>query len=52
MTIKELQHVLALSPDDLEFDHDRVIPEGTVISVCGGLVTTEAKSQIVRLVRE
>jgi ankyrin repeat domain-containing protein 50 len=52
MTIEELRHALATSPDTHVFEHARLVPEAMLIGVCRGLVTVEEESKRVRLVRE
>ncbi|KAH6889054.1 ankyrin repeat domain-containing protein 50 [Coprinopsis sp. MPI-PUGE-AT-0042] len=50
MTIEELERVVAFSPDTHKFEPDRLVPETTLISLCGGLIVVEEESRLVRLV--
>ncbi|KAH6902508.1 ankyrin repeat-containing domain protein [Coprinopsis sp. MPI-PUGE-AT-0042] len=50
MTIEELQHAVATSPDDHTFKSTRLVPENTLIGLCRGLVTMDEESRLVRLV--
>ena len=50
MTVEELQHALAIEPDTESFDFDMIIDESLLVSVCGGLVTIELESRVIRLV--
>lgn len=50
MTVEELQHALAIEPDTESFDFDMIIDENLLLSVCGGLVTIELGSRVIRLV--
>ncbi|KAH6889045.1 ankyrin repeat-containing domain protein [Coprinopsis sp. MPI-PUGE-AT-0042] len=50
MTIRELERVVATSPDTHKFEPDRLVPETTLISLCGGLIVVEEESRLVRLV--
>ncbi|KAH6916284.1 hypothetical protein BKA70DRAFT_1179752, partial [Coprinopsis sp. MPI-PUGE-AT-0042] len=50
MTISELERAVATSPDAHKFEASRVVPGSTLISLCGGLVTVEEESKLVRLV--
>ncbi|KAH6916230.1 hypothetical protein BKA70DRAFT_1395850 [Coprinopsis sp. MPI-PUGE-AT-0042] len=50
MTIDELERAVATSPDTYKFEIDRLVPGATLISLCGGLVTVEEESRLVRLV--
>ena len=52
MTLQELERAVATSPDTFKFQPHRVVPGGTLIAVCRGLLVLEEESQIVRLVRE
>ena len=50
LTTEELQCALAVSPGLTAFDKDAVTPRDTLVSVCGGLVTYDPQSRIIRLV--
>lgn len=50
MIVEELQHALAVEPDTKELDWDNIIEDSVLISVCGGLVTIEDESRVIRLV--
>ena len=50
LTIRELQHVLSLDLDNLDFDPQSVTEQDVLLSVCAGLVTVDADSGIVRMV--
>ncbi|KAH6916361.1 ankyrin repeat-containing domain protein [Coprinopsis sp. MPI-PUGE-AT-0042] len=50
MTIEELQRAVATSPDNHKFEAGRLVPETTLLSLCGGLITVEEESRLVRLV--
>jgi hypothetical protein len=52
LTIEELQHALAVSDDLERFDEDDIAMEELIVSVCCGLVVVDARSRIIRLVRE
>jgi ankyrin repeat protein len=50
ITLKELQHALAVEPNESELDQDNVPDEELLASVCAGLVTIDYESNIIRLV--
>ncbi|KAH6914320.1 ankyrin repeat-containing domain protein [Coprinopsis sp. MPI-PUGE-AT-0042] len=50
MTIDELERAVATSPDTHKFEPRRLVPETTLVSLCGGLITVEEESRVVRLV--
>ena len=50
LTIEELQCALAASPGLTAFDDDAMTPLNTLVFVCGGLVTFDPQSRIIRLV--
>ncbi|KAI1273835.1 ankyrin repeat protein [Xylaria sp. FL0933] len=50
LTIIELQHALAIQPNDRELNKDRVPELDTILSVCCGLVAVDEESNIIRLV--
>jgi ankyrin repeat domain-containing protein 50 len=51
MTIDELRHALATSPDTCEFELARLMPEAVLMTACRGLMTIDGESRLVRLVR-
>ncbi|KAI9798941.1 MAG: hypothetical protein M1833_004294 [Piccolia ochrophora] len=50
LTCLQLQHALAVEPDEAEFDEDNVTDLEQIASVCAGLVTIDRESNIIRLV--
>ena len=50
LTVEELQCALAVTPGLTAFDEDAMTPLDTLVSVCGGLVTFDPQSRIIRLV--
>ena len=50
LTIAELQHALAVEPEDTYFDEDNITDENLLISVCCGIVTVQQESSTVGLV--
>lgn len=52
LSVKELQHALAIKPQATSLDPERIIGEEMLTSVCAGLVIIDGKRRIVRLVRE
>ncbi|KAH6905339.1 ankyrin repeat-containing domain protein [Coprinopsis sp. MPI-PUGE-AT-0042] len=51
MTVEELQHAVAASPDTHNFQPARLVPEvSTLIGLCRGMLTVEEESNVVRLV--
>jgi ankyrin repeat domain-containing protein 50 len=52
LTIDELIRALATSPDTHKFEPARCVPATILISICGGLVTLDEESRLVRLVRK
>jgi len=50
LTIREIQHALAVLPGDTELDEEAVNDVDLLVSVCGGIVTIDRESKIVRLV--
>ncbi|KAH6889048.1 ankyrin repeat domain-containing protein 50 [Coprinopsis sp. MPI-PUGE-AT-0042] len=50
MTIAELERAVATSPDTHKFEPRRLVPGTTLVSLCGGLITVEEESRVVRLV--
>ncbi|KXH49871.1 hypothetical protein CNYM01_08064 [Colletotrichum nymphaeae SA-01] len=53
LTVKELQHALAVEEGETDIDQDNIIPVETMISVCAGLVTVSERSGgVIRLVHQ
>lgn len=52
LSIRELQHASAVSPDMTDIDPDAIIDELTLTSVCAGLVVIDEHSNTIRLVRK
>ena len=52
LSIKELQHALAVSPEMTSMDLEAIVDEVILTSVCGGLVVIDENSNIIRLVRK
>jgi hypothetical protein len=52
LSIKELQHALAIEPGSVTLDPEAVIDEEILASVCAGLVVIDEKRPIFRLVRK
>lgn len=50
LTLKEIQHALAVEPDDTFLDEDSIVDEELLISVCTGIITVQYESDIVGLV--
>ncbi|ERF69237.1 hypothetical protein EPUS_09501 [Endocarpon pusillum Z07020] len=52
LTVKELQHALAVSLGDTKIDEEHIEDEEPMVSVCAGLVTVDAsgKSNVIRFV--
>ncbi|KAH6899505.1 hypothetical protein BKA70DRAFT_1406331, partial [Coprinopsis sp. MPI-PUGE-AT-0042] len=50
MTIEELAHAVATSPEAYKFEPSRLAPGTTLITLCRGLITLEEESKLVRLV--
>lgn len=50
LSTTELEHALAVEPDELELDTENICPVENMISVCAGLVTVDEESTIIRLV--
>lgn len=50
LSIRELQHALAVQIDESSLDEDDFVDINDIISVCAGLVTIDEQSNIVRLV--
>lgn len=52
LSLKELQHALAVSADMTEMDPDALVDESILTSVCGGLVVIDKETTAVHLVRK
>jgi hypothetical protein len=50
LTIRELQHALAIELEDIDIDEEALSDEDLLVSVCAGLVTIDQESNIIRLV--
>lgn len=50
LTMPELKHALAISPDDTEIDEEGCPEEEFILSLCAGLVLHEPRSGLIRLV--
>lgn len=50
MTRLEVQHALAVEPNDTALDEEGIPDEDILISACAGLVTVDMESSVVRLV--
>ncbi|KAH0543788.1 hypothetical protein FGG08_001970 [Glutinoglossum americanum] len=50
LTIRELQHALAVELEDTDIDEEALSDEEILVSVCAGLVTVDQESNIIRLV--
>jgi hypothetical protein len=52
LSVEELRHALAVSPNMTEMDPRDLVFESKLISVCAGLVVIDKERQVVRLARE
>ena len=52
LSLKELQHALAVSHDMTSMDLEAIVDEVILTSVCGGLVVIDENSNVIRLVRK
>jgi ankyrin repeat protein len=50
LTIREIQHALAVTPEDTDFDDEALPHQDILVSVCAGLVTIDHESCVIRLV--
>ncbi|KAH6912020.1 hypothetical protein BKA70DRAFT_1559519 [Coprinopsis sp. MPI-PUGE-AT-0042] len=50
MTIDQLLHALATSPETHRFESLRLMPEAALMTICRGLITVDKESRLVRLV--
>jgi len=51
LSLKEVQHALAVEPGMTEMDSEAIEDEEILTSVCAGLVVIDEESSIIRLVR-
>jgi len=52
LSVTELQHALAVTPEKTNMDPDDIIDIEILTSVCAGLVVIDEKRSIIRLVRK
>jgi hypothetical protein len=52
LSLRELQHALAVSSEMTAMDPDAIEDELTLTSVCAGLVVVDENSRVIRLVRK
>jgi ankyrin repeat domain-containing protein 50 len=52
LTVEDLRHAVASSPDTLIFDKCRLATIELIVGVCCGLLTVEEETGIVRLIRK
>lgn len=50
MTVKEVQHALAIEPETSELDEDNLSDIDEIVGFCAGLVIIDEETQIIRLV--
>ena len=50
LTLKEVQHALAVEPNDTSLDEDSIVDEDLLVSVCTGIITVQHESGVVGLV--
>jgi hypothetical protein len=50
LTIKEIQHALAVEPEDTDIEETALPDEDLLVSVCAGMVSIDRESAVVRLV--
>ena len=50
LKVRELQHTLAVEPDDKAIDQRALVDETLMIFVCAGIVTIDQESNVIRLV--
>lgn len=50
LSLKELQHALAVEPGDTELDQELVMDGQIITSLCAGLVVVDQRTNIVNLV--
>ncbi|KAH6909460.1 hypothetical protein BKA70DRAFT_1474370, partial [Coprinopsis sp. MPI-PUGE-AT-0042] len=49
ITIDELRHALAMTPDTHSFESSRLMPEAALMFVCRGLIMVDTESRLVQL---
>ena len=52
LSVKELQHALAVVPDSTNIDPDDIIDDEILTSVCAGLVVIDEERNVIGLVRK
>ena len=52
LSVKELQHALAVVPDTTNLDPDDITDDEILTSVCAGLVVIDEERNVIGLVRE
>jgi hypothetical protein len=52
LSVKELQHALAVMPDTTKLDPDDITDDEILTSICAGLVVIDEEQNIIRLVRK
>src|SRR5580700_4044077 len=50
LTIREIQHAIAVTRGDTDFDEEALPDQDILVSVCSGLVTVDQETSIIRLV--
>lgn len=50
LTVQEIQHALAVTAEDTDFDGEALPHQDILVSVCAGLVTIDKESSVIRLV--
>jgi len=50
LTVKEIQHALAIQPGEKSIDEEALLDEDLITHVCAGLVTIDRESDVIRLV--
>ena len=50
LTVKEIQHALAVQPEDSSIDEDNIVDEELLVSVCTGIITIQKESGVIGLV--
>lgn len=50
LTLQEIQHALAVEPDDTFLEEDSIVDEELLVSVCTGIITVQHESDVVGLV--
>ena len=52
LSVKELQHALAVMPDTTELDPDDITDDEILTSICAGLVVIDEERNVIGLVRK